>query len=210
MMDPRIVVSARRAPPTIESFVIYHPPPLGTVTMGWLGGGAGVRHGCRHRSEGCQSGAPLVRAAIGDGGRAAPSGQNNPMIGLDTNILVRFLVQDDPGQGAAARSLMARCSAREPGFVGREVLVELVWVLERAYGKSPGTIAGVILGLLESEELVVEAEADALAAATAYAEGAGDFADHMIAAATLSAGCRTLYTFDRRAARHNGVTLLVR
>ena len=78
------------------------------------------------------------------------------MIGLDTNILVRFLVQDDPAQAAAARSLMTRCSAQAPGFVGREVLVETVWVLERAYRLTPAAISAAILGLLEAEELVIE------------------------------------------------------
>ena len=132
------------------------------------------------------------------------------MIGIDTNILVRFLVQDDPAQAEAARSLFDRCSSREPGFIGREVLVETVWVLERAYGKTREQISGVILGLLESEELVIEEAADATVAAVAYGDGAGDFADHMIAAAALRADCKTLYTFDRKAARHNAVTLLVK
>lgn len=132
------------------------------------------------------------------------------MIGIDTNILVRFLVQDDPAQAEAARSLFDRCSSRDPGFIGREVLVETVWVLERAYGKTPAQISGVILGLLESEELVIEEAADATVAAVAYGDGAGDFADHMIAAAAIRAGCKTLYTFDRKAARHNAVTLLVK
>ena len=87
------------------------------------------------------------------------------MIGIDTHILVRFLVQDDPAQAEAARSLFDRCSARDPGFIGREVLVETVWVLERAYGRTPARISGVILGLLESEELVIEEAADATVAA---------------------------------------------
>lgn len=132
------------------------------------------------------------------------------MIGIDTHILVRFLVQDDPVQAAAARSLMDRCTVRAPGFIGREVLAETVLVLERAYGRTPGEISAVVLGLLETEELVVEAAADAAVAAAAYGAGAGDFTDHMIAAAAQRAGCQTLYTFDRRAARHNAVTLLVK
>ncbi len=132
------------------------------------------------------------------------------MIGLDSNILVRFLVQDDPAQSAMARSLLSRCSAREPGFVGREVLVELVWVLERAYGRAAPDISSALIGLLEAEELVVEDADDVAAAAVAYGSGMTDFADHMIAAAAMRAGCDTLYTFDRKAARHNRVTLLVK
>lgn len=132
------------------------------------------------------------------------------MIGLDTNILVRFLVQDDPKQADAARSLIARCSVREPAFVGREVLIETVWVLESAYGLPPEKVAPAILGLLEAEEIVVEAAEDAVVAVEAYGAGMADFADHMIVAAARRSGCSTLYTFDRRAARHNDATLLVR
>ena len=132
------------------------------------------------------------------------------MIGLDTNILVRFLVQDDPSQSAAAQSLLSRCSTKEPGFVGREVLVELVWVLERAYGHSASRISATLIGLLEAEELVLEDPDDVVTAAVAYGSGVADFADHMIAAAAVRAGCQTLYTFDRKGARHNAVTLLVK
>ena len=132
------------------------------------------------------------------------------MIGLDTNILVRFLVQDDPDQSAKARSLLDRCSVKEPGFVGREVLVELVWVLERAYGRKAPSISAALIGMLEAEELVLEDSDDVATAAVAYGSGVADFADHMIAAAADRVGCGTLYTFDRRAARHNSVTLLVK
>lgn len=132
------------------------------------------------------------------------------MIGIDTSILVRFLVQDDPVQSETARSLLNRCSVRQPGFVGREVLIETVWVLEQAYGKAPGAIAAAVLGLLEAEELVIEEADDVATAAIAYANGAGDFADHLIISAALRAGCKTVYTFDRRAARHNSATLLIK
>lgn len=130
------------------------------------------------------------------------------MIGIDTNVLVRFLVQDDPEQAAAARALFERCTDRAPGFVGREVLIETVWVLERAYRQPPPAIAGAVMGLLEAEELVVEEADDAASAAMAYAAGSADFADHMIAAAAARMGCETLYTFDRKAARNPSATLL--
>ena len=132
------------------------------------------------------------------------------MIGVDTNILMRFLLVDDPRQSDAARSLLARCSVREPAFLGREALIETVWVLESAYGLAPAKVAPVILGLLEAEEIVVEATEDAVVAVEAYGAGMADFADHMIVAAAQRSGCETLYTFDRKAARHNGATLLVR
>lgn len=132
------------------------------------------------------------------------------MIGIDTNVLIRFLVQDDPHQSEAARSLFQRCSSRNPGFIGREVLIETVWMLEHAYNKSPVQIATVIQNLLEAEELIIEQPADVATAAAAFADGVGDFADHLIAAAAVRAGCTTLYSFKRRAARNNAVTLLVK
>jgi predicted nucleic-acid-binding protein len=130
--------------------------------------------------------------------------------GLDTNVLVRFLVQDDPKQAEAARALIAGCTAAEPAFIGREVLIETVWVLESAYGFRQEQVAPAILGLLEAEEIVVEAMEDAVLAVEAYGAGMADFADHMIVAAARRAGCGTLYTFDRKAARHNDATLLTR
>lgn len=72
------------------------------------------------------------------------------MIGLDTNILVRFLVQDDPTQAEAGCPLIDRYSVREPAFVGREALIEAVWVLDGAYGFTPDRVAPAILGLMEA------------------------------------------------------------
>ncbi len=133
------------------------------------------------------------------------------MIGLDTNVLIRHLTQDEPDQARQASELIAdACSLDEPGYINRVVICEVVWVLERAYGRTPAEISAVLMGLLETEELVLEEAAEVATAAQAYGEGAADFADHMIAAAALRAGCQTLYTFDRKAARHNAVTLLVK
>lgn len=130
------------------------------------------------------------------------------MIGLDANVLVRFLVQDEPAQAEAARALMAGRTPADPAFIGREVLIETVWVLESAYRQPAAAIAAALVGLLEAEEVVVEAADAALAAAEAYGAGACDFADRMIAAAAARAGCATLATFDRRAARAEGASLL--
>ena len=71
------------------------------------------------------------------------------MIALDTNVLVRFLVQDDPEQARIATTLMDQLTDAAPGFVGREVLVELVWVLERAYGYQRADIAAALDGVCD-------------------------------------------------------------
>lgn len=130
------------------------------------------------------------------------------MIALDTNVLVRFLVQDDPEQARIAGDTMDLLTKADPGFVGREVLVELVWVLERAYGYDRSAISGAIDGLLSATELVIEAADDVGPALEVYrAEGFG-FADLMIAAAARRAGATELVTFDRKAARLPNVRLL--
>ena len=130
------------------------------------------------------------------------------MIALDTNVLVRFLVQDDPEQARMAGEMIERLTGTDPGFVGREVLVELVWVLERAYGYSRSEIAGALDGLLSATELVIEAADDVGPALELYRNDGYGFADLMIAAAARRVGAAELVTFDRKAARLPGVRLL--
>ena len=130
------------------------------------------------------------------------------MIGLDTNVLVRFLVQDDAEQARAAQDLIATFSEAEPGFVCREVQVELVWVLERAYNLPREEIARTLDGLLEARELVIETADRVAIAADRYRKGGPGFADQMIALAGQGAGCRMTATFDRKAASLPGMQLL--
>ena len=130
------------------------------------------------------------------------------MIGLDTNVLVRFLVQDDVAQGAAASAVIAGLTEAESGFLCREVLVELVWVLERAYGLPRADVARAFDGLLEARELVIE-EADRVAVAVdRYRKGGAGFSDQMIALAGQGADCSATLTFDREAAALPGMQLL--
>jgi predicted nucleic-acid-binding protein len=128
--------------------------------------------------------------------------------GLDTNVLVRFLVQDEAEQAKAAQALMATFTEAEPGFVCREVLVELVWVLERAYVLPRGDIARALDGLLEARDLVIEAADYAAIAVDRYRKGGPGFADQMIALAGQGARCRETVTFDRKAAGVPGMRLL--
>lgn len=130
------------------------------------------------------------------------------MIALDTNVLVRFLVQDEPEQARMANEMIERLTGTDPGFVGREVLVELVWVLERAYGCSRSEIAGALDGLLSATELVIEAADDVGPALELYRNDGYGFADLMIVAAARRVGAAELVTFDRKAARLPGVRLL--
>ena len=130
------------------------------------------------------------------------------MIGLDTNVLVRYLVRDDLEQARAADALFSNLSESNPGFLCREVLVELVWVLERAYDLPRGDIAQALDGLLESRELVIEAADRAAVAVDRYRKGGAGFADQMIALAGQGAGCRETVSFDRKAAGLPGMHLV--
>lgn len=130
------------------------------------------------------------------------------MIGLDTNVLVRYLVRDDEQQAEAARELLESLTSERPGFVCREVIVELVWVLERAYGYSPVRISKVLLELAATEGLVMEAAGDVARAAVRYRVSGGGFSDLMILAAAERSGAHPLYTFDKEAARIDGASLL--
>lgn len=130
------------------------------------------------------------------------------MIALDTNVLVRYLVQDDATQAQIASDVIDGLSEADQGFVGREVLIELVWVLERAYGFSRMEIANALDGLLAAIELLIENADDLGLAIELYRNDGYGFADMMIAAAARRAGARELVTFDRKAARLRGVRLL--
>ncbi|ASM74804.1 MULTISPECIES: PIN domain-containing protein [Roseobacteraceae] len=131
------------------------------------------------------------------------------MIGIDSNVLVRFLTQDDPAQSAAATRLLGQLTMDSPAFVAREVMIKTVWVLERAYRFDRARIAQALEGLLEAEELQIEA-ADAVGLALhRYGAGGPSFADHMIQVAAQATGCTTTYTFDCKAAATDAATLLV-
>jgi len=131
------------------------------------------------------------------------------MIGLDTNILVRYLAQDDPVQSLLATEIIeARLSEWEPGFVSTVAMVETVWVLDRAYGLADDEIARAIERMLQIDVLAIEKEQEVFTAMIALKDGQGSFADALIAALGAAAGCTHTWTFDRQAARLPGFALL--
>ncbi|MBI1731699.1 MAG: type II toxin-antitoxin system VapC family toxin [Gammaproteobacteria bacterium] len=131
------------------------------------------------------------------------------MIGLDTNVLVRYIVRDDAKQTAAATRLIeSQCTAETPGFVSQLVLAELFWVLSRGYEYPKSVRVEVFTKLLGSAELEVEDAADAWVALRAFAAGPADFADLLIGLRGRSAGCETIFTFDKSAVKSGFHTLL--
>ena len=124
------------------------------------------------------------------------------MIGLDTNILVRYLTQDHPVQSAKATEVMEdRLSLANPGFVSVVTMAEIAWVLDRAYGLTAGAIAAAIERMLQVEVLLVENEQEVFTAMVALKQGQGAFADALIAELGARAGCTHTLTFDKKALR---------
>ena len=131
------------------------------------------------------------------------------MIGLDTNVLVRHLVQDDPGQSRKATQVITKqCTRDDPGFINRIVLCELVWVLESAYGYSKDTIVTVLEKLLRTSQLKVEDVQAAWTAFRMYQKGKADFADCLLGTTNRLGGCDETVTFDQAASKLEGFRLL--
>jgi len=131
------------------------------------------------------------------------------VIGLDTNVVVRFLVQDDQVQSAIANRFMSRLGREKPGFISSVVLAEITWVLSRAYKSSREDIARAVEGLLRSAELNVEnADAAYRALAIYQASPSAEFADALIAETASLAGAAETVTFDKNAASSLGMRLL--
>lgn len=131
------------------------------------------------------------------------------MIGLDTNVVVRFLAQDDEVQSPIATRFISRLSRESPGFVSAVVLAEITWVLSRAYKASREDIAKAVEGLLRSAELIVENPDAAYRALSVYqASKSAEYADALIAQTASLAGANETVTFDQSAASSLGMRLL--
>ena len=130
------------------------------------------------------------------------------MTAVDTNVLLHYLVRDDPQQAEAARTLLESFTPEEPAFICREVVIETVWVLERSYRLSRAEIADLIEQLIHTDRLVFEDTDDIARVALRYRQGGADFADLMILAAAERVRATPLYTFDQTLARVDGAVLV--
>lgn len=125
------------------------------------------------------------------------------MIGLDTNILVRYITQDDPQQAQrASRIIEQSCSKASPGYIAQVVLCELVWVLHRAYGYDKQQVISVFDQLLITTEFVIENEDLARKALEAWRNGAAGYSDYLLVLANQAAGCELTYSFDLQLSKH--------
>lgn len=125
------------------------------------------------------------------------------MIGIDTNVLVRYLTQDDPGQSRRATSLINRALEREePVLVSSIVLSELVWVLGSAYGIPAAQILDTVERFLDTPQLELE-DRDLVRRALADSRASlGDFVDSLVGRRNEAMGCAETATFDLALKRH--------
>jgi len=129
--------------------------------------------------------------------------------GLDTNVLVRYLTQDDPTQSRKATEVIERRLTEDnPGFVSIVTMVEIVWVLGGVYGLSGRETASAVERMLQADTLVIQNEQEVFTAAIALRTGRGSFSDALIAALGTWASCTSTLTFDKKAARLSGFELL--
>lgn len=131
------------------------------------------------------------------------------MIGLDTNVLIRYIVRDDARQTQDATELIeSMCTADDPGFVNLIVLCEISWVLTRGYQYNRRTVADVIRSILTSVELEVEESETVWRALSSFERDKADFADFIIGTHNRTRHATPTYTFDRKAAEHTDFVLL--
>ncbi|KMT57644.1 PIN domain-containing protein [Pseudomonas fildesensis] len=130
------------------------------------------------------------------------------MIGLDTNVLVRYVTQDDPVQSPKANALIESLTTFSPGFVSLVSVVELVWVLQSCYQSAKSDVVTVLETLLRTRELTIEHAEVIWRALRRFSANNADFADCLIERCAHAAGCEYTATFDLNAVKASGMKRL--
>lgn len=130
------------------------------------------------------------------------------MIGLDTNVLVRYIMQDDPKQSPKAVELIESLHGDNPGFVTVVSVVEIYWVLTSCYDLSNEQVKQALEALLRTKQILVDRADQVLRALRVFGDGKADFADCLIERMAAGAGCTRTMTFDVGAAKHAGMSML--
>jgi predicted nucleic-acid-binding protein len=131
------------------------------------------------------------------------------MNGLDTNILIRYLTQDDPIQSPKATEIIERRFTREnPGFISLVTMAEIVWVLGSMYALADREIADTVERMLQADTLAIQNEQQVYTAMVALRKGWGAFADALNGALGAWAGCDSTLTIDKKALRLAGFELV--
>jgi predicted nucleic-acid-binding protein len=128
--------------------------------------------------------------------------------GIDTNVLIRLFVRDEPNQLKLARKFLKTLTPDEPGWISVANLLEIEWVLRSAYKHDRAGVARIIDSLLTLNTVVVEQSETVARALVVFRAGKAGFADCLIAASAGAAGCKKVVTFDSIAARDAGMEML--
>jgi predicted nucleic-acid-binding protein len=131
------------------------------------------------------------------------------MIGLDTNVLVRYIMQDDAKQSPKATKIIEALDGIEKsGYVTLVSIVELVWVLSASYELTRAQVAQALDSLIRAKQLKIDSADQVIRALRVFKAGKSDFADCLIERSANSAGCEKTVTFDVNASKHAGMTLI--
>lgn len=130
------------------------------------------------------------------------------MIGLDTNVLVRYIMQDDPKQSPKATALIESLDGDNPGYITMVSVVELYWVLSSCYDLTGAQVAQALEAILRTKQFLVERADQVMRALRVFGEGKADFAHCLIERSASGAGCTQTMTFDVGASKHAGMTLI--
>ena len=130
------------------------------------------------------------------------------MIGLDTNVLVRYIMQDEVKQAQLASRLIESLTVEDPGFVPLVAIVEVVWVLSSSYELDRPQVLAALELLLRTKEIEVERAEIVWRAVRVYGGSTADFADCLIERSAAAAGCVRTMTFDRGASKTCSMTLI--
>ena len=131
------------------------------------------------------------------------------MIGLDTNVLVRHIMQDDPVQSPKANRLIESLQGTNTGYISIVSIIEIYWVLTSSYGLTGLQVSSALEAILRTRQFLVERADQVVRALRVFGEGKADFADCLIERSATSAGCNQVMTFDVGASKHAGMTLVV-
>ena len=130
------------------------------------------------------------------------------MIGLDTNVLVRYIMQDDPRQSPKATAIVDSLEGGGSAYITLVSMVELVWVLTASFELTRAQVSQVVDGIIRTKQFKIENADQVIRALRVFKLGRSDFADCLIERSANSAGCVKTITFDVKASRHAGMTLI--
>ena len=130
------------------------------------------------------------------------------MIGLDTNVLVRYIMQDDPKQSPKATLIIESLDGVASGYVTLVSIVELVWVLSVSFELTRFQVAQALDGIIRTKQFKIESADQVIRALRVFKVGKSDFADCLIERSADSAGCEKTITFDVNASKHAGMSLI--